>query len=56
MASTRSWTIWCFCNSGDADGRVPVIGSRYCVEALKLPLKTPWTSWFHNHQVCLDKL
>ncbi|KAL2470239.1 Serine carboxypeptidase-like 33 [Abeliophyllum distichum] len=41
--------IWIY--SGDADGRVPVIGSRYCVEALKLPLKTPWTSWFHNHQV-----
>ncbi|CAI9776176.1 unnamed protein product [Fraxinus pennsylvanica] len=41
--------IWIY--SGDADGRVPVIGSRYCVEALKLPLKTPWTSWYHNHQV-----
>ncbi|PIN18106.1 Serine carboxypeptidases (lysosomal cathepsin A) [Handroanthus impetiginosus] len=41
--------IWMY--SGDADGRVPVIGSRYCVEALDLPLKTPWTSWFHKHQV-----
>ncbi|KAL3812246.1 hypothetical protein ACJIZ3_013514 [Penstemon smallii] len=41
--------IWMY--SGDADGRVPVIGSRYCIEALALPLKTPWTSWFHEHQV-----
>ncbi|CAK9145705.1 unnamed protein product [Ilex paraguariensis] len=42
--------IWMY--SGDADGRVPVIGSRYCIEALKLPLKSPWHSWYHNHQVC----
>ncbi|XP_073311707.1 serine carboxypeptidase-like 26 [Primulina huaijiensis] len=41
--------IWMY--SGDADGRVPVIGTRYCIEALGLPLKTPWTSWFHKHQV-----
>ncbi|KAL6519746.1 Serine carboxypeptidase-like 26 [Orobanche minor] len=41
--------IWIY--SGDVDGRVPVIGSRYCIEALQLPLKTPWTYWFHNNQV-----
>ncbi|MCD7464211.1 Serine carboxypeptidase-like 26 [Datura stramonium] len=41
--------IWIF--SGDADGRVPVIGTRYCIEALNLTLKSPWHSWFHNHQV-----
>ncbi|KAL0376327.1 UNVERIFIED_CONTAM: Serine carboxypeptidase-like 26 [Sesamum calycinum] len=41
--------IWMY--SGDADGRVPVIGSRYCVEALELPLKTPWTSWYYKNQV-----
>lgn len=41
--------IWIY--SGDADGRVPVIGSRYCIEALELPLKSPWHSWYHNHQV-----
>ncbi|CAN0855238.1 Serine carboxypeptidase-like 26 [Linum grandiflorum] len=41
--------VWIY--SGDADGRVPVIGSRYCVEALGLPLKSPWRSWFHHHQV-----
>jgi len=38
-------------NSGDADGRVPVIGSRYCVEALGISVKSEWRSWFHNHQV-----
>lgn len=41
--------IWIY--SGDCDGRVPVIGSRYCVEALGLPLKSSWRSWFHNQQV-----
>nr|XP_048322293.1 serine carboxypeptidase-like 33 [Ziziphus jujuba var. spinosa] len=41
--------IWIY--SGDADGSVPVIGSRYCVEALHLPLKSPWRSWYHNQQV-----
>ncbi|KAM7279108.1 hypothetical protein ACFE04_006242 [Oxalis oulophora] len=41
--------IWIY--SGDADGRVPVIGSRYCIEALGLTLKSPWHSWFLHHQV-----
>ncbi|KAL3321479.1 hypothetical protein AABB24_039216 [Solanum stoloniferum] len=41
--------IWIF--SGDVDGRVPVIGTRDCVEALNLTLKSPWHSWFLNKQV-----
>ncbi|XP_057959081.1 serine carboxypeptidase-like 33 [Malania oleifera] len=41
--------IWIY--SGDTDGRVPVIGSRYCIEALGLPLKSPWRSWHHQAQV-----
>uniref|UniRef100_A0A5B7A0X4 Putative serine carboxypeptidase S10 family protein n=1 Tax=Davidia involucrata TaxID=16924 RepID=A0A5B7A0X4_DAVIN len=41
--------IWMY--SGDIDGRVPVIGSRYCIESLGLPLKSPWRSWYHDHQV-----
>ncbi|KAM0906935.1 hypothetical protein ACQ4PT_016467 [Festuca glaucescens] len=41
--------IWLY--SGDADGRVPVIGSRYCVEALGLPIKTPWQPWYLDKQV-----
>ena len=34
-----------FCYSGDMDGRVPVIGSRYWVEALGLPVKSQWQPW-----------
>ncbi|TVU21048.1 hypothetical protein EJB05_30659 [Eragrostis curvula] len=41
--------VWLY--SGDADGRVPVIGSRYCVEALGLPIKTQWQPWYLNKQV-----
>ncbi|XP_019463273.1 PREDICTED: serine carboxypeptidase-like 33 isoform X1 [Lupinus angustifolius] len=41
--------IWIY--SGDADGRVPVIGTRYCIEALGLPLKSSWRSWYHDNQV-----
>jgi len=41
----------CGINSGDADGRLPVIGTRYCVEALGLPLKSTWRSWYHDNQV-----
>nr|CAD1829726.1 unnamed protein product [Ananas comosus var. bracteatus] len=41
--------IWVY--SGDADGRVPVIGTRYCMDALGLPVKTHWQPWYHNKQV-----
>ncbi|OVA13573.1 Peptidase S10 [Macleaya cordata] len=41
--------IWVY--SGDTDGRVPVIGSRYWTEALGLPLKSSWRTWSHNNQV-----
>ncbi|CAJ1940772.1 unnamed protein product [Sphenostylis stenocarpa] len=41
--------IWIY--SGDADGRVPVIGTRCCVEALGLPLKSGWRTWYHDNQV-----
>lgn len=30
---------------------MPIIGSRYCFEALGLAVKAPWTSWFYEHQV-----
>ncbi|PUZ64146.1 hypothetical protein GQ55_3G120200 [Panicum hallii var. hallii] len=36
--------VWLY--SGDADGWVPVIDSRYCVEALGLPIKTQWQPWY----------
>ncbi|CAH9080723.1 unnamed protein product, partial [Cuscuta europaea] len=43
--------IWIY--SGDADGRVPVIGTRYWIEALNKHSshKPQWRSWFHNQQV-----
>ncbi|KAE8810016.1 serine carboxypeptidase-like 33 [Hordeum vulgare] len=41
--------VWLY--SGDADGRVPVIGSRYCVEALGLPIKSQWQPWYLDKQV-----
>ncbi|KAL5065583.1 hypothetical protein RYX36_027320 [Vicia faba] len=41
--------IWIY--SGDADGRIPVMGTRYCIEALELPLKSTWKPWYHNDQV-----
>ncbi|CAK8563836.1 unnamed protein product [Lathyrus sativus] len=41
--------IWIY--SGDADGRIPVMGTRYCIEALELPLKSTWRPWYHNNQV-----
>jgi hypothetical protein len=39
--------------SGDVDGRVPFIGSRYCVEALGLPVKSQWQPWYLNNQVII---
>lgn len=41
--------VWLY--SGDADGRVPVISTRYCVEALGLPIKTQWQPWYLDKQV-----
>lgn len=41
--------IWVY--SGDTDGRVPVISTRYCLNALKLPTKGSWRPWYHNEQV-----
>ncbi|XP_066316318.1 serine carboxypeptidase-like 26 [Miscanthus floridulus] len=41
--------IWVY--SGDVDGRVPVIGSRYWVDALGLPMKSQWQPWYLKNQV-----
>ncbi|CAO2202951.1 unnamed protein product [Urochloa humidicola] len=41
--------VWVY--SGDMDGRVPVLGSRYWVEALGLPIKSQWQPWYLNNQV-----
>ncbi|KAL0836616.1 hypothetical protein Bca101_088506 [Brassica carinata] len=41
--------IWVY--SGDTDGRVPVLGTRYCINKLALPIKTSWRPWYHEKQV-----
>ncbi|KAK1292186.1 Serine carboxypeptidase-like 33 [Acorus calamus] len=41
--------IWMY--SGDSDGRVPVIGTRSCIEDLNLEIKNEWRSWFNDKQV-----
>ncbi|XP_052201995.1 serine carboxypeptidase-like 31 [Diospyros lotus] len=41
--------IWVY--SGDTDGRVPVLSTRYSLSSLGLPIKRPWRPWYHNKQV-----
>ncbi|ESQ29339.1 hypothetical protein EUTSA_v10023955mg [Eutrema salsugineum] len=41
--------IWVY--SGDTDGRAPVLGTRYCINKLELPIKTSWRPWYHEKQV-----
>ncbi|KAL0718777.1 hypothetical protein Bca4012_068100 [Brassica carinata] len=46
---TGGFRIWVY--SGDTDGRVPVLGTRYCINKLALPIKTSWRPWYHEKQV-----
>ncbi|XP_038979971.1 serine carboxypeptidase-like 31 [Phoenix dactylifera] len=41
--------IWVY--SGDTDGRVPVLSTRYCLDTLGLPTVGPWRPWYHKKQV-----
>ncbi|GFP98262.1 serine carboxypeptidase-like 31 [Phtheirospermum japonicum] len=41
--------IWVY--SGDTDGRVPVLSTRYSLSSLGLRIKMPWRPWYHNKQV-----
>ncbi|KAL3643403.1 Serine carboxypeptidase-like 31 [Castilleja foliolosa] len=41
--------IWVY--SGDTDGRVPVLSTRYSLSSLGLPIKLPWRPWYHRNQV-----
>ncbi|WJZ96333.1 hypothetical protein VitviT2T_015028 [Vitis vinifera] len=41
--------IWVY--SGDTDGRVPVLSTRYCLSTLKLPITRAWRPWYHQQQV-----
>ncbi|XP_021902172.1 serine carboxypeptidase-like 31 [Carica papaya] len=41
--------IWVY--SGDTDGRVPVLSTRYSLSSLGLPIKMAWRPWYHEKQV-----
>ncbi|MBA0694444.1 hypothetical protein Goari_004737, partial [Gossypium aridum] len=41
--------IWVY--SGDTDGRVPVLSTRYSISALGLPVTKAWRPWYHEKQV-----
>ncbi|KAL6546628.1 Serine carboxypeptidase-like 31 [Orobanche minor] len=41
--------IWLY--SGDTDGRVPFLSTRYSLSLLKLPITAPWRPWYHEQQV-----
>ncbi|KAI5657016.1 hypothetical protein M9H77_25809 [Catharanthus roseus] len=41
--------IWLY--SGDTDGRVPVLSTRYCLSSLGLRITRPWQPWYHQKQV-----
>ncbi|KAE8732501.1 Serine carboxypeptidase-like 31 [Hibiscus syriacus] len=41
--------IWVY--SGDTDGRVPVLSTRYCIDTLGLPITKAWRQWYHQKQV-----
>ncbi|KAL8129730.1 hypothetical protein V2J09_018885 [Rumex salicifolius] len=41
--------IWVY--SGDTDGRVPVLSTRYSINALGLPITKSWRPWYHDSQV-----
>ncbi|ONI10326.1 hypothetical protein PRUPE_4G040800 [Prunus persica] len=41
--------IWVY--SGDTDGRVPVLSTRYSLSALGLPINKAWSPWYHQKQV-----
>lgn len=41
--------IWVY--SGDTDGRVPVLSTRYSLNDLGLPIVGSWRPWYHEKQV-----
>ncbi|KAI7999550.1 Serine carboxypeptidase-like 31 [Camellia lanceoleosa] len=41
--------IWVY--SGDTDGRVPVLSTRYSLSSLGLPITRAWRPWYHKKQV-----
>ncbi|KAH7286719.1 hypothetical protein KP509_32G019800 [Ceratopteris richardii] len=45
----RGLRVWMF--SGDTDGRIPFLSSRYSTGSLELPVVKSWYPWYHNSQV-----
>ncbi|XP_068645007.1 serine carboxypeptidase-like 31 [Aristolochia californica] len=41
--------IWVY--SGDTDGRVPVLSTRYSLNSLQLPITGGWRPWYHQKEV-----
>ncbi|XP_022955040.1 serine carboxypeptidase-like 31 [Cucurbita moschata] len=41
--------VWIY--SGDTDGRVPVLSTRYSLSSLGLPITKAWRPWYHEKQV-----
>ncbi|CAL1372729.1 unnamed protein product [Linum trigynum] len=41
--------IWVY--SGDTDGRVPVLSTRYSISSLGLKITKSWRPWYHQRQV-----
>ncbi|XP_028775500.1 serine carboxypeptidase-like 31 [Neltuma alba] len=41
--------IWVY--SGDTDGRVPVLSTRYSLSTLNLRITKPWRPWYHEKEV-----
>ncbi|KAL2517088.1 Serine carboxypeptidase-like 31 [Abeliophyllum distichum] len=41
--------IWVY--SGDTDGRVPFMSTRYSLSSLGLPITMAWRPWYHQQQV-----
>lgn len=39
--------------SGDTDGRVPVLSTRYSLSALGLPITKAWRPWYHQKEVII---
>ncbi|KAE7995616.1 hypothetical protein FH972_000392 [Carpinus fangiana] len=41
--------IWVY--SGDTDGRVPVLATRYSLNSMGLPITQAWRPWYHQKEV-----
>ncbi|XP_030478995.2 serine carboxypeptidase-like 32 [Cannabis sativa] len=46
---TAGLRIWVY--SGDTDGRVPVLSTRYSLNSLGLPIIKTWRPWYYQNQV-----